>query len=154
MATYWRISNFDDLSGEGGRKASARWHPAGLRIVYMAESPTAALLETLVHFDGDSEDIPDFYTLLRISSPDGLAIHLIEPPVEIEWRQDQKMTRRLGDAWLASLETAVARVPSAIAPRTWNYLLNPAHPDASQMRIVEVIRERFDSRLFRFGDRR
>jgi hypothetical protein len=36
-------------------------------------------------------------------------------------------------------------------PHTWNYLLNPEHPAASQVRIVEVIKERFDNRLFRFG---
>jgi len=38
-------------------------------------------------------------------------------------------------------------------PRTWNYLLNPEHPDAKQVQIAEVIKERFDNRLFRFGTR-
>jgi hypothetical protein len=32
-------------------------------------------------------------------------------------------------------------------------LLNPKHPDAKKMEIAEVIRERFDNRLFRFGAR-
>jgi len=31
--------------------------------------------------------------------------------------------------------------------------LNPEHPDATQVQIAEVIRERFDNRLFRFGTR-
>ena len=51
MAIYWRISDYPDLNGEGGRKAGARWHTAGSRIVYLAESPMAALVETLVHLD-------------------------------------------------------------------------------------------------------
>ncbi len=51
------------------------------------------------------------------------------------------------------METPFARVPSAIVPRTWNYLLNPLHPDAKRLEIAEVIRERFDNRLFRFGSR-
>jgi len=38
-------------------------------------------------------------------------------------------------------------------PHTWNYMLNPEHPDATQVQIAEVIRERFDNRLFRFGTR-
>jgi RES domain-containing protein len=59
----------------------------------------------------------------------------------------------MGDAWLVSLETPLARVPSAIAPQTWNYLLNPEHPDAKQVQVAEVIKERFDNRLFRFGVR-
>jgi RES domain-containing protein len=153
MAVYWRISDYIDLNGEGGRKAGARWHSAGSRIVYLAESPMAALVETLVHLDIDSEDTPDFYTLLRISVPDDLAVQPLDPTSGSEWKQDVERTRSIGDAWLASLETPLARVPSVIAPHTWNYLLNPEHPDAKKVQVAEVIRERFDNRLFRFGTR-
>jgi len=153
LKIFWRISDYIGLTGDGGRKAGARWHTAGSRIVYLAESPTAALLETLVHLEVESEDIPDFYTLLKISVPDILAVLPLDPPAGTEWKQDLKLTRRMGDAWLASRETALARAPSAIAPQTWNYLLNPEHPDAKQVQVAEVIRERFDNRLFRFGAR-
>jgi RES domain-containing protein len=151
--TLWRISDYIDLSGDDGRKAGARWHSAGSRIVYLAESPMAALVETLVHLEIDSEDTPDFYTLLRISVPDDLAIQPLDPPAGTEWKQDLKLTRRMGDAWLVSRESPLARVPSAIAPHTWNYLLNPEHPDAKKIEVAEVVRERFDNRLFRFGAR-
>jgi RES domain-containing protein len=153
MGTYWRVSNYIDLSGEGGRKASARWHTAGSRVVYLADSPISALVESLVHLDVDSEDTPDFYTLLKISAPDGLAVQSLDPPVGSEWKQDIELTRSIGDAWLASLQTPLARIPSVIAPQSWNYLLNPEHPDAIQVVVAEVIRERFDNRLFRFGTR-
>lgn len=147
----WRVSDYADLSGEGGRKASARWHMAGSRIVYLAESPMAALVETLVHLDVDSEDTPDFYTLLKISVPEDLTVQPLDPPAGTEWKQHLEMTRSIGDGWLASLTTSLARVPSAIAPCTWNYLLNPDHPEAKRIEIAAVIREPFDNRLFRFG---
>jgi RES domain-containing protein len=153
MAIYWRVSNYIDLSGEGGRKASARWHTAGSRIVYLADSPMSALVETLVHLEVDSEDTPDFYTLLKISAPDDLAVKSLDPPAETDWKQNLELTRRLGDAWLASKETCLARVPSVIAPQTWNYLLNPEHADAKQVVVAEVIHESFDNRLFRSGAR-
>ena len=153
MKTLWRISNYIDLGGWGGRKFSSRWSSLGRRVVYLAESPMAALVETLVHLEVDSEDTPDFYTLLKITVPDGLAIQPLDPPAGIEWKQDMRLTRRMGDAWLASQETPLARVPSVIAPQTWNYLLNPEHPDAKQVTVAEVIKERFDNRLFRFGVR-
>jgi RES domain-containing protein len=153
MKTFWRISDYVGLTGDGGRKAGARWHTASSRIVYLAESPMAALVETLVHLEVDSEDTPDFYTLLKIPVPDGLVIQPLDPPAGSEWKQDLKLTRRMGDAWLASLETPLARVPSAIAPQTWNYLLNPEHPDAKMIEVAEVIKERFDNRLFRFSSR-
>jgi RES domain-containing protein len=151
MRTLWRISDHVDLDGLGGRKFSSRWTSLGKRVVYLAESPAGSLLEVLVHFDLEGEDIPKFYTLLQVSVPEANAISSLDPPTEAEWREDQEMTRRIGDAWLASLETPLARVPSAIMPHTWNYLLNPEHPDAKQAQITEVIKERFDNRLFRFG---
>jgi RES domain-containing protein len=151
--TLWRVSDYIDLSGVGGRKAGARWHTAGSRIVYLAESPMAALVETLVHLEVESEETPDFYTLLKISVPNGLAIQSLNPPAGSDWEHDLELTRRMGDAWLVSLETPLARVPSVLAPQTWNYLLNPEHPDAKKIEVAEVIRERFDNRLFRFGAR-
>lgn len=153
MRTLWRISDHIDLEGLGGKKFSSRWSSLGRRVVYLAESPAGALLEVLVHFDLDSEDIPKFYTLLRVSAPDETAMRSLDPPTGGEWRNDEQMTRRIGDAWLSSLETPVARVPSAIMPHTWNYLLNPEHADAKQVQIAEVIKERFDNRLFSFGAR-
>lgn len=151
MGTYWRVSNYADLSGEGGRKASARWHTAGRRVVYLAESPIGALVESLVHLNVDSEDIPDFYTLLKISVPDELVIQPLQPPTGADWKLDIELTRDIGDQWLASFETPLARVPSVIAPQTWNFLLNPGHPDAGKVLISEIIRDSFDNRLFRFG---
>ena len=47
----WRISNYADLSGIGGLKAAGRWHSQGRRIVYLADHPSSALLEMLVHMD-------------------------------------------------------------------------------------------------------
>jgi RES domain-containing protein len=150
---FWRVSNYPDLSGEGGRRSGARWHSAGNRIVYLADSPTGALVETIVHLDVESEDVPDFYTLLQITAPDALSVQFLDPLAETNWKRDHELTRRMGDAWLVAGETSLARVPSVIAPQTWNYLLNPEHPDAAQVKIAEVIRERFDNRLFRFGAR-
>jgi len=153
LKTFWRISDFVDLSGEGGRKASARWHTAGSRIVYLSESSMGALVETLVHLEIDSEDTPDIYTLLRITAPDDLAIQTLDPPQGVDWKRRPELTRKIGDAWLKSRETALARVPSVIAPFSWNYLLNPEHPDAKQVAVAEVVREEFDHRLFGFGAR-
>jgi RES domain-containing protein len=151
VATYWRISNHLDLTGEGGRIASARWHTAGTRIVYMAESPAAALLEALVHLEGEAEEIPDLYTLLRIAASDELGLRTLDLPEGADWQRYLGITRELGDAWLARLETPLARVHSVIAPFTWNYLLNPEHPDAQRVQIESTSRERWDNRLLRLG---
>ncbi len=71
---FWRISNYADLSGEGGRLAAGRWNRLGRRIVYLAEHPALALLETLVHLEIDAEDMPNRFRLLSIDAPDGIAL--------------------------------------------------------------------------------
>jgi len=121
--------------------------------VYLADHPMSAIVETVVHLDIDSEDTPAVYTLLKISIPDGIAVETLEPPAADNWKQEIGLTQRIGDAWLKSLKTPLARVPSVIAPQTWNYLLNPQHPEAKQVQVAEMIREQFDNRLFRFGAR-
>ncbi|HEX4030206.1 MAG TPA: RES family NAD+ phosphorylase [Terracidiphilus sp.] len=151
MKTYWRISNHTDLGGWGGRKFASRWSSLGKRIVYMAESPAGAMLEVLVHLQDKDDQLPSTFSLLEIESPEDAGIRELLPLAEASWKGQPDLTRQIGDAWLASRETPLARVPSAIMPRTWNLLLNPEHSDASRIKIVSTIRERFDNRLFRFG---
>lgn len=149
----WRISNHLDLSGAGGLKRSGRWHNRGKKVVYLADSPSGALLERLVHLEVDREDVPEFYTRLKVAIPDDIAIEHLDPPEAADWTIDEKLTRSMGDAWLAAGNTCLARVPSGIASEAWNYLLNPEHPDLARVQIVAMTQERYDRRLFRFGSR-
>jgi RES domain-containing protein len=151
MQTLWRISNYAELGGWGGKRFSSRWTSLGHRVVYMAESPAGAMLEILAHLEFEEGEPPDQYQLTGISVEDGLVIRELELPLWPDWREHPEFTQRIGDAWLVSLDTPLAKVPSAIIPRTWNYLLNPEHPDAKRVTVAEVIEERFDNRLFRFG---
>lgn len=153
MSVLWRISNHSDLSGEGGRRGSARWHTRGRPIVYLADSPASAMLEQIVHLQDGNGKLPSFYHLLEIRAPEDMPIKDLLTMADAGWKQKLELTQRIGNAWLASLATPLARVPSAIVPRTWNYLLNPEHPDAVDVKIESATRERFDNRLFRFGPR-
>lgn len=54
---------------------------------------------------------------------------------------------QIGDEWLESKATAVLEVPSVLVPRQKNYLINPEHPLAASISIVEANPFAFDSRL-------
>jgi RES domain-containing protein len=153
MKTFWRISNYPDLRGQGGRISAARWHTQGRPVVYLTDSPGSAMLERIVHLQDGNGKLPQVYDLLRIVAPETIEIRDLLPLASTDWKEALDATQRLGDVWLVSLEAPLARVPSAIMPYTWNFLLNPAHPHAEQITIQEIIRERFDNRLFRFGAR-
>lgn len=150
----WRISNHLDLEGRGGQYFASRWTSRGKRVVYLSESPAGAMLEILVHLNTREERNPRSYKLLEIAAPEGLSSEWILPPVGVLWKENQRLTQKMGDAWLSEMRTPLARVPSAIVPFTWNILLNPLHPDATQVRIASVNDERFDTRLFRLSGSR
>lgn len=143
----WRISAFADLTGRGGLLASGRWHHAGRPVVYLAESPAAAMLEVLVHLEIDAEDIPDNLRLLRVEVADDTSIQKTAALPE-QWEEDLSYTRQVGDAWLNEGKTLLLAVPSAIMPHTTNYLFNPSHPAASSAALsVESLR--LDNRLLK-----
>jgi RES domain-containing protein len=143
----WRISRHRDLSGTGGLKAAGRWHYAGHPIVYLAETPAAALLEVCVHTSAN--DVPPEFTLLRIEGPDVEAPSIRIDDLPKDWRTRLEATRDLGTAWLEKNESVLLRVPSAIVPETLNCLFNPSHRQAAEFRIVEALAYPFDARLKR-----
>jgi RES domain-containing protein len=145
----WRISDFADLRGDGGLRASGRWHTRGRPIVYLADHPASALLEVLVHLEVDVEDLPATYQLLATDVPDEMARRATatEEHLSPDWIENLTVTRRLGDEWLKSAASALLRVPSAIVPSATNWLLNPRHPDAASIRVVDLVRVPFDPRL-------
>ena len=153
MTTYWRISNHLELSGKGALIAPARWHSKVLPVVYLAETPPGALLEHLVHLVSRNGKLPKTYSLLKIKAPENLLVHELSPLETQDWKNSPEITQRIGDDWLRSLETPLARVPSVIIRDTWNILLNPLHPEAAEIGIASASQEAFDLRLFRFGQR-
>ena len=144
----WRISNHRTLDGRGGMNASARWHTRGRSIVYLAETATGALTEALVHLELDPNSLPRNYKLLKSEAPDDISIRSVtKADLPKNWVQDEVVTRTIGDEWLASNETALLRVPSAIAPETFNVLLNPMHREAARVVVVDYREYPWDRRL-------
>jgi len=144
----WRISNHRTLDGRGGLETSARWHTQGRPIVYLAESVAGALLEILVHLELSPIRLPKSYRLLKVEAPDDFSIEeLSATDLGETWINDQTLTRTLGDKWLVSRRTALLRVPSAIAPETFNVLLNSAQEGTRKLRIVSHREYPWDLRL-------
>lgn len=146
----YRISNHTDLDGEGGLRASGRWHTKGRPVIYCAASPASAVLEILVHLEIDAEDFPTNYQLLTIDVADDVSITNVKSnTLPQSWWADFAATRPIGDEWLQKGKTFLLAVPSAIAPETCNYLLNSQHPDSAKARIARTATYRLDERLHR-----
>jgi RES domain-containing protein len=141
----WRISRHLDLTGRGGLLYAGRWHHAGAPVVYLAESPAGALLETCVHTSAN--DIPPSFTLLKVAGPDLPFDSISMASLEIGWPSRAEITRDAGSAWLRRGASLLLSVPSALIPETANFLFNPLHADAPQFRIEDSFVYPFDARL-------
>jgi RES domain-containing protein len=149
---FWRISNFTDLTGYGAELSPGRWHTAakGRRVIYLAEHPAVALIENLANLRGDPRFFQRHFQLIKIMhsgkiKPRELSsagVAGIDPG-------DLASTQNAGDAWLASGASALLRVPSIPSPESWNYLLNPLHRDAAQLKVEWARTVSYDKRLFR-----
>jgi RES domain-containing protein len=153
--SLWRISNYADLSGVGGLKTSGRWHEKGRHVVYAADHPSSALLEVMVHLEIDFEDLPTTYQLLEIDVPNDVACETVSladlEKISQGWKDDPKITRGLLLPWFEQQRTAVVAVPSAIMPVNTNYIINPKHPEAQRLTVVQAARYPHDMRLFGSG---
>lgn len=144
----WRVSNYQTLDGIGGLYVSGRWHTKGQPVVYCSLNPATALLETLVHFEIDSEDRPERFQVLRVEGPDSLSIEKVEADsLSPHWADDISITQGIGDRWLGEGRSLLLQIPSVLVPETWNVLVNPRHAEANLLKITATYEHAFDARL-------
>ena len=140
-----------DLSGEGARRAGGRWNLKGTPVVYTADSTALATLETLVHFPLNLA--PKDRAIATIELPDELAITTLEiEDLPANWAGYPAPTKlaEIGNQWVLKQETVALCVPSSITPNGEgrNYILNPAHRDFKEVKIIRIDKYDYDSRLF------
>ena len=117
-------------------------------MVYLAENAALAMLETLIHFELAPGEAPVNFRLLEVECPDDLRVmSWTASQLAGSWREDPSAIRRLGTEWIESRSSALLKVPSAIAPKSHNFLLNPRHDDASSVTIKSSHWHPLDARL-------
>lgn len=126
-----------------------RWNSLNTYLVYTAESRALATLEVSVHLDF-LEDLPTDRFYVEIEIPD--EIEILELPIEqLPENWDSKPpileTQFIGDDFVSQKNAAVLKVPSAIVPPEFNYLINPNHPDSKKIKVISIQRLEFDSRF-------
>lgn len=128
--------------------ASGRWNQVNTPVVYAADHPATAMLETLAHLN--IERVPRSYRLLGIDVPDDAPSYRMSgPDLPPNWQSDVARTQVLGTRLLDATEHLMIIVPTVLVPFAWNALLNPRHPGIDRCRIVEVFNGTFDLRLIR-----
>lgn len=138
------------LSGIGASLSEGfRWNSLSTRIVYTAESRALAILEVSVHLDLQ-EDLPTDRYLITLEIPDEveiLELDQIDLPLNWDAKPPIIETQLIGDDFVNQQSAAVLKVPSAIVPEEYHYLINPLHPDAQKIQVTTSKQLLFDTRL-------
>ncbi len=138
------------LKGNGAALTDGyRWNSLGTNLIYTAESRALATLEVSVHLDL-SEDLPTDRYYVEIDIPD--KIDILELKIEdltTNWDTKPPLleTQYIGDDFVLEANAAVLKVPSSIVPPEYNYLINPHHPDASEIKVISTKSLKFDDRF-------
>jgi len=107
------------------------------------------MLEYFVHLDAN--DPPDDLVLVTAEVPDDLSRLQIEAhDLPGNWRETPAPPELagFGDDFAQRAAMAVMIVPSALAPRENNWLLNPQHADFRRILVQNPEPLRYDPRMF------
>lgn len=139
-----------DISGTGAKLNGGRWNSRGKSALYTAENRSLAVLEVAVHMDFDL--IPEDYFLIVIELPEKASIkNITVSDLSKHWDSlpHSESTQLLGDDFLDANQFLALKVPSAIVPHEYNFIINPLHPDFSKVKIITLEAFTFDNRLFK-----
>ena len=143
-----------DLSGTGAALYGGRWNPKGIGMIYTAGNIALAYVEFLVHNYHLLKDIP--VCMVSVELPKKVSILEVLPEELPENWHDQRskigVTQEIGKRFVQHTDAYVLKVPSAVVPGEFNYLLNPLHKEHRHAKIKETVDPfEYDKRLFPLG---
>lgn len=135
MIEAWRIvkKKYDKkdkaFNGVGTAESGDRWNHIDIPVVYTSSHLSLSALEKFVNMGREGQYIS--YVYFRLEIPDDIieAVELSSLPSD--WRSvpAKDSTKDFGTKWVKEGHSAVLRVPSAVVPIEYNFVLNPHHPD-------------------------
>ena len=137
-----------DLSGKGAELFGGRWNSKGVAMLYTSQSRALAFAEVAIHIPIGI--VPKDYFLVSISIPDKAGIlQLTDTDLPPDWRSNphSNSTQKIGDQFIAEAKYLVLKVPSAVVPGDYNFLINPNHSQMKGVVIEDIEPFEFDSRF-------
>ncbi len=130
----------------GARQAYGRWHEAGSGVIYASEHYSTAMLEKLVHYEGE---MPPNQHFIEITVPAGTAYEVANPDLIEGWAASGgEAARTFGRSWYAEQRSAILLVPSVVARMERNIIFNTGHEDFARIATGLQTPIWWDDRLF------
>lgn len=136
-----------DISGNGARLYGGRWNEKGVAVVYLASSRAMAMMELLVHLN--PEDLQRQYVVAVFDVPDDkiMEVSLEELPQDWQSVGRKPYLHKITSRFITEGRYLMMQVPSVLVEEENNYILNPLHPDALNVKLVSQRIFSFDHRF-------
>lgn len=138
----------NDISGKGAELHGGRWNSKGIRILYTSANIALCTAEVAVHLPLGI--LPENYILQHIEFPSKKVKVLNESDLPKNWNKfpyDSK-SRIIGDQFIDNNKFLILKLPSAVVPGEYNYLINPFHNLFKEVKLIKTEDYDFDKRLF------
>jgi RES domain-containing protein len=119
-----------ELSGKGAALSGNRWNSRGTELIYTSESRALAMAEVAVHLS--LSILPKDYVMVEIEIPNSVSISSLKTDdLPQGWNSFPHLldTQKIGDDFVAERKSCVLKVPSAVVPGDFNFLINSNHLD-------------------------
>lgn len=146
----FRISSEEHSGTLKASGASNRWNKRGEFVIYAGGSRSLATLELVVHRNFIKPNTKYKVMILSIADDKNLIKTLNYKDLPKNWRAFEAYSKlqELGSNWVNSRESLILKVPSAVIPQEYNYIINTEHPDFKEhVKLLNTENYFWDERL-------
>ncbi|ASS49506.1 MAG: hypothetical protein A3D31_02685 [Candidatus Fluviicola riflensis] len=146
----FRISSAEYSTQLIASGAANRWNKKGEFVIYAGGSRSLSTLESVVHRSFIKPDVLFKVMIISVPDSDHLVKTISTTDLPKNWRQFEAYSRlqEIGSNWCNSKETLILKVPSAVIPQEYNYVINTEHPDfRGNVKLVRTESYFWDERL-------
>ena len=118
---------------------AGRWNGSGRKVIYCAESIALAFLENMIRRQGIGFN-QDFKTMI-LEIPDTMKIQFVQfKDLPAGWRKfnDYSKSQPIGNKWYDDGVFPILKVPSAVLPESYNYVLNATHAECRKIKLLKT----------------
>jgi len=146
----FRISREEYSTSLSSSGSANRWNLKGQKVLYTGSSRSLSSLELIVHKGAIKPIIIYKVMVISIAEEDYLTKQIQIKNLPNNWRSFAAYStlQNIGSEWYTAQESLVLKVPSAVIPIEYNYMINTEHPEfISKVSLIRAEDYFWDSRL-------
>ena len=147
----FRISHKNHSRKLSSSGSANRWNIKNEFVIYTGSSRSLSTLELVVHRNSISR-FPNYEVMIiSIADEEELIEQVPMKSLPKNWRTFEMYheLQKIGSEWYKSKRSLILKVPSAVIPKEFNYIINTNHPlFEEKVKLVRNEEYFFDGRLF------